>query len=226
MSETSSSGLPAPAVTRAWTVHITSVLFLVAVVLNVLGLILHLGRAGEPPHLFAAVFVVANLVWLVLETPITFRRPSAPPREVSTLMTYGIARMATVGAAVLGPLPWQRLSPAAALPVLLFLGGVLLRLVAMRVLGQFYSHHVIRRDDHVIVRTGPYRLIRHPAYAGMLLGHVGLVLFFLNWASVPLLVVLAFAIGRRIRVEERELLAIPAYREYAAGRPRLVPGVW
>lgn len=110
--------------------------------------------------------------------------------------------------------------------MLLFAGGVLLRLVAMRTLGKSYSHHVIRRDDHAIVRTGLYRLIRHPAYAGMLLGHAGLVLFFLNWASLPLLVALAVVLGWRIRVEERELLVIPAYREYAAGRPRLVPGVW
>ncbi|GAA3093026.1 methyltransferase family protein [Streptosporangium carneum] len=226
MSGTPSSKPPTTAAKRAWTGYIIPALFVVAVAINVAGLVLHLTRAGEPTHLFAAAFVAANLLWVALETPISFRRPSAPPREVATLVTYGVARMATVAAAVLGPIPWQRPFPVAVPAVLLFLGGVLLRQVAMRVLGQFYSHHVIRRDDHMIVRTGPYRLIRHPAYAGMLLGHAGLVLFFLNWASVPLFAALALAIGWRIRVEERELLAIPAYRQYAADRPRLVPGVW
>jgi hypothetical protein len=33
-------------------------------------------------------------------------------------------------------------------------------------------------------------------------------------------------ISWRIRVEERELLVIAAYRKFAAGRPRLIPGVW
>jgi protein-S-isoprenylcysteine O-methyltransferase Ste14 len=210
---------------RALTGYIGPILFLIGVVINVAGLALHARLITEPPHGYAVVFVAANLAWLLLEAPITFRRPGTPPTEVATLITYGVARMATVAAAVLGPVRESAsalLVPAA----LIFLCGVLLRLIAMRVLGNFYSHHVIRRDDHSIVRTGPYRFVRHPAYAGMLLGHVGLVLFFLNWASVALLVALALALRWRIRVEERALLVIPAYQNYAAGRRRLIPGVW
>jgi protein-S-isoprenylcysteine O-methyltransferase Ste14 len=52
------------------------------------------------------------------------------------------------------------------------------------------------------------------------------VLFFLNWASVLLLIALAGVISWRIRVEERELLVLAEYRRYATGRPRLIPGVW
>jgi protein-S-isoprenylcysteine O-methyltransferase Ste14 len=208
---------------RSWSRYLPLALFITGVVINLAALGVQLGGRQ---HLLAAGFVAANLAWLLLETPVTFRRASAPPREVKTLAVYGIARFATVGAAVLGPPTWSRAHPLMAVAALLFVAGVLLRLVAMRTLGQFYSHHVIRRDDHVIVQTGPYRVIRHPAYAAMLLGHLGLVLFFLNWASAILLVALAFAVAWRIRVEERELLALPAYRAYAAGRPRLLPGVW
>lgn len=107
MSRTSSTrpGTTAPSLT--WRGYIGPVLFGIGVVLNVAGLVSHLGRAAETPHLFAAVFIAANLLWLVLEAPITFRRPGAPPREVATLVAYGVTRMATVGAAVLGPTSWN-----------------------------------------------------------------------------------------------------------------------
>ncbi|HEX4701849.1 MAG TPA: isoprenylcysteine carboxylmethyltransferase family protein [Pseudonocardiaceae bacterium] len=204
--------------------YVTPALFVAILGANVVGL---LGkRLDDPVERFAALFIVLNILWLLLEIPVTFRVPAARPREVATLLAYGVLRFGTVTAAVVGPLPWHLLTPFAVLPLLLFGSGVVLRLVAIRVLGRFYSHHVIRRDDHAIVRTGPYRVIRHPAYAGMMLGHLGLVLFFLNPLSVPLFLALTVAIGWRIRVEERELLILPAYREYATSRPRLLPGVW
>lgn len=210
---------------RGWTGGITLALFPVALAINVAGLVREFGRP-ESLRVLAVALAAANLAWLMLEAPVSLRRPGTPPREVATLLAYSVARMATMGAALLGPIEWRRATPLAAAAALIFVCGVVLRQVAMRHLGQFYSHHVIRRDGHVIVQTGAYRVIRHPAYAGMLLAHVGLVLFFLNPAAVALLVALALIIGWRIRVEERELLVIPAYRDYAAGRPRLVPGLW
>jgi protein-S-isoprenylcysteine O-methyltransferase Ste14 len=204
--------------------HVTPALFVVIITANVVGLLEK--RLDDPVQRFAALFIALNILWLLLEIPISFRPPSAPPREVATLLAYGVLRVATVTAAVVLPPPWHRLTPFVAIPLLLFGFGVVLRLVAIRVLGRFYSHHVIRRADHAIVRTGPYQVIRHPAYAGMILGHLGLVLFFLNPLSVPLFLALVVAIGWRIRVEERELLVLPAYRDYATSRPRLLPGVW
>jgi protein-S-isoprenylcysteine O-methyltransferase Ste14 len=197
---------------------ITAALFAVGVVLNCAGIVLHI---GEWP---AAAFIAVNLVWLVAEAPITFGKPGARPREVATLIGYGVVRMSTVAAAVLAP--WPGLSPWTAIPVLVFAAGVALRMIAMRTLGRFYSHHVIRRDDHAIVTSGPYRIVRHPAYVGMFAAHVGLVLFFPSWLGTVALGALAFMLAWRIRVEERELLVLPAYRDYATTTPRLVPGLW
>jgi protein-S-isoprenylcysteine O-methyltransferase Ste14 len=201
---------------------------LFAVVLVVFGYALsrQVVHLAEPPNLLAAALTLTYLAWLVAEAPVTFRSSPAPVAEGRTLIAYGIARVATAVAAVLGPVPWTGWSRWLALPVLGFAGGMVLRLVATRTLGRFYSHHVVRRHDHSVVRSGPYRLVRHPAYAGMILAHAGFVAFFANPASVAGLVLLIVAIGWRITVEERVMWTVPGYPEYALTRARVLPGAW
>ncbi|MEZ0109606.1 protein-S-isoprenylcysteine O-methyltransferase Ste14 [Catenulispora sp. EB89] len=209
-----------------WRQAITPALFGIGLVVNVAGFALVLHHHDEPGRAFALVFIAANLLWLLAEAPVSLGRPGAPPREVATLIAYGLTRFATVAAALF-IMPLGTESPIReAIAAAVFIGGVTLRLVAIRTLGRFYSHHVIRHDEHAIVSSGPYRLIRHPAYAGMLLGHAGLIVFFFNWPALVLLAGLAGVLSWRIRVEERTLLVLPAYSAYAAQHARLLPGVW
>jgi protein-S-isoprenylcysteine O-methyltransferase Ste14 len=202
------------------------ILFAVVVVLFSAALQRQTSRLDQPPYPLAVTFTLAYLAWLLAEVPVTFRRPSQPIAEGRTLLAYGLARVGTAAAAVLGPLPWAGWSAWMVLPLLAFVGGVLLRLAATRTLGRFYSHHVVRRPDHAVVTGGLYRLVRHPAYAGMLLAHVGFVGFFANVVSVVLLLFLIAAVVWRIRVEERVLWTVPGYPAYARGRARLLLGVW
>ncbi|MET9402349.1 isoprenylcysteine carboxylmethyltransferase family protein [Kitasatospora sp. NPDC002965] len=201
-------------------------LFLCAVAAVGTGAVVHLRHLDRTVDLVAGLLAVCYLAWLAVEIPVTFRRSAAPPSESATLLLYAAARIATAGTAVLGPVPWDGWSWALLVPALVFVGGVTLRQVAIHTLGRFYSHHVMRQQDHQIVTYGLYRFIRHPAYAGMLLAHVGFVGFFLNPASAVLLVTLAAAITWRIRTEERMLMNIPGYGAYAARHARLVPGLW
>ncbi|MGD9669562.1 MAG: isoprenylcysteine carboxylmethyltransferase family protein [Hyphomicrobiaceae bacterium] len=75
--------------------------------------------------------------------------------------------------------------------------------------------------------SGPYRIVRHPIYAGYTLTHVGFLLLFPCWQN---LVVYTAALGLqivRIMKEERVLSEDPAYRELMkTTRYRLVPGVF
>jgi hypothetical protein len=77
-----------------------------------------------------------------------------------------------------------------------------------------------------LVCSGPYRVLRHPAYAGMLLANIGFVSYFASPASIVALTLLAATILWRIRVEEAVLVRSPGYREFASTRRRFVPGVW
>src|SRR2546428_2419388 len=58
--------------------------------------------------------------------------------------------------------------------IFLMLAGVLVRQWAIAVLGRFFSLTVRVAEDHLVVEKGPYRLVRHPSYTGVLITFVGL----------------------------------------------------
>ncbi len=198
----------------------------VAVSAFVVAIGLLLFEGGGSPHLVAAVFAFTYLLWILTEARISVRHPSQKAAENNTLLPYALSRTGTAVAAVLWPLPWDRWSMWLIVPIAVSAGAVALRLVAIRTLGRFYSHHVVRYSDHTIVSTGPYRYMRHPAYTGMLLANAGFVAFFLNPLSVVLFLALCGCVTWRILVEEQVLWAVPGYPDYASGRARLIPGVW
>lgn len=77
--------------------------------------------------------------------------------------------------------------------------------------------------------TGPYHVLRHPAYTGYLIAGLGLALGYASiWGALALLFLLLPAVLWRIRVEEK-LLSVnfgTQFVEYASRTKRLIPGVW
>jgi protein-S-isoprenylcysteine O-methyltransferase len=107
--------------------------------------------------------------------------------------------------------------------------GLALRWWAIITLGRFFTVDVAIHRDHQIVRTGPYRFVRHPSYSGLVFAFLGLGLLLGNWISVLVLMVpIVVALAARIAVEERALHAAfgADYAEYAAHTKRLVPGLY
>ena len=98
------------------------------------------------------------------------------------------------------------------------------------VVNRFFSGTVRIQTErgHHVVTGGPYRLIRHPGYAGGLLGYVLIpVLLDSLWAFIPA-GLLAAVMVVRTALEDRTLQAeLPGYAAYAQKtRCRLIPGVW
>jgi protein-S-isoprenylcysteine O-methyltransferase Ste14 len=107
--------------------------------------------------------------------------------------------------------------------------GLLLRWWSFVTLGRYFTVVVQTTGDQPVVERGPYRVLRHPSYTGLLLAFAGCGLMLGNWAGAAAAVaVVTVAVVGRIRREERALLgALGArYRDFAARRARLIPRVW
>ena len=178
---------------------------------------------------FHRLTVAIYLLWVLAELRITFR---ANPGETGgadrgSLQLYGLSRGAVVGTALLIPQTWSLPAvPWGLVALAVMVAGIAIRLTAIVQLGRFYSHKVRTLRDHQIVQTGLYALVRHPAYLGMMVAHVGFVALFANPASVAALVLLVVAIVRRVLVEEQTLMGVPGYRGYAAEHARIIPALW
>ncbi len=114
------------------------------------------------------------------------------------------------------------------LGVFVELCGLFMRTWANRALGTSYTRTLrIARGQH-IVQDGPYRLIRHPGYLGMILMWIGASAATVNWiVMLIVLVVIGAAYHNRIDHEEKMLLNnLPGYPEYRSHTWRLIPGIY
>jgi len=104
--------------------------------------------------------------------------------------------------------------------------GSLLRRYCWTTLGEYFTGDVQVRAGQPVIRTGPYRLVRHPSYTGGTLMQAGVGLALCSWASLVLLTVTAIATYLyRVRIEERVLLDNlgEPYRAYMRESRRFVP---
>lgn len=115
------------------------------------------------------------------------------------------------------------------LGVALVLAGVSLRAWAILSLGHYFRRTVTIEPGQRIVRRGPYRVLRHPSYAGVFLILAGFGLAFGSWASSAVALLIVF-VGMlpRIRVEESALAQAfgEDYTDYANSTARVLPYVW
>lgn len=107
--------------------------------------------------------------------------------------------------------------------------GSLFTLWAVRA-NRFFSGVVRIQHErgHTVATGGPYRYIRHPGYAGIVVYDLSFPLLLgSSWAFIPAILVVG-VILLRTRLEDQTLITeLPGYAEYARQvRYRLLPGVW
>jgi protein-S-isoprenylcysteine O-methyltransferase Ste14 len=175
-------------------------------------------------------------VWFVLELRQAFNlRHEARRADRGGLAVVSL----TAAAGFIAAVCVARAAPAAAIApadvtawagLAVLWSGIALRVWCFRTLGRYFTFTVQTSTDQPIITTGPYRVLRHPAYAGLLLALIGVgTLTTRNWLSLlVLLSVVVVGLIHRIQVEERALLQDlgDTYRSYAATRKRLIPFIW
>lgn len=113
--------------------------------------------------------------------------------------------------------------------IVLLVAGVIIRWTAIYTLGKYFTGTVLIKEDHRLIRTGLYKYLRHPAYTGALMAHLGLGLSFANWVSLALSVApFVVAALYRMNIEERALTEEfgEAYVHYSRGTKRLIPKLY
>jgi protein-S-isoprenylcysteine O-methyltransferase Ste14 len=97
---------------------------------------------------------------------------------------------------------------------------------AIAALGRFWSLHVEIRDTHELVREGPFRWVRHPAYFSMILEILSISLLLRSWYTTAIVAALFLpTLFTRIRIEENALIEKfgDAYRQYRRQVPAIFP---
>ena len=179
-----------------------------------------------------------GLVYLISELLLTVtRRSRSRTGTKQDRSTLGMIWLVIAVSIMAGVFVAQNF-PAAALPhgrmfasagVVLFVAGLVLRWWAIITLGRFFTVDVTIEKDHEVVERGPFRMVRHPSYTGVLLAFVGFAMSLCNWAALlVILLPIGAAFIHRMNVEEDALLRAlgPRYAEYMKRTKRLVPFVY
>lgn len=107
--------------------------------------------------------------------------------------------------------------------------GLMIRTWAIRTLGKFFTMHITIQNEQKIVKTGPYKRVRHPSYVGAFFLYFGTIVFLHSWFSLMLTsVLLPIAWLRRMHYEEKMLLEAfgDDYKNYCKKTKRFIPWIW
>jgi len=155
--------------------------------------------------------------WFAWFCPYLFRAPHAQRRASITVPGPTRIGILLESAAIFLAFAFRR--PAAADPTPLFqvLGlavGAASSVLAWRAvahLGRQFRIHAGLYDDHELVRTGPYALIRHPIYASLLGMLLCTILMVTRWSWAPVCLAL-FVAGTEIRIRSEDRLLASRFR--------------
>jgi protein-S-isoprenylcysteine O-methyltransferase len=161
-------------------------------------------------------------------------RPSAADRGSTRLVgaAFGLGLLALAAAPALNAygVADMGLGPVIGwVGVAVMVVGLAVRVWSQAVLGLYYTSTLRHAADQTVVASGPYRLLRHPGYAGMLVAWLGAGMTTTNWAvALALCLLMVVAYGYRVAAEEATLLGAFGdwYKEYMARTWRLVPYVY
>jgi protein-S-isoprenylcysteine O-methyltransferase Ste14 len=141
-----------------------------------------------------------------------------------TLITAGYFLAFFIGATKIGRIhAWDTFFPIGMILVTI---GLITRIYSMATLKQYFTYSVAKVDEHKLVETGIYKVVRHPGYLGQLIIFIGISIAISNWLSILAMAIpIAIGYGYRINVEERFMLKQfgNKYLDYQKRTKRIIP---
>ena len=106
--------------------------------------------------------------------------------------------------------------------------GLLFAIWARRHLGSNWSGEISIKVAHQLIESGPYRVLRHPIYTGLLAMYLGTALVMGEWLALIGVAIAIVAYVRKIRLEEKSLGTAfgSSYEQYRKQRWAVVPGLF
>jgi protein-S-isoprenylcysteine O-methyltransferase Ste14 len=173
------------------------------------------------------VFLVVWVIWAMRTKP-TQRREG-----VSSRLSYTVLTVAAALAMFSGDVPreWLRIRifPAnlwiEVLGIALTAAGIGFAIWARIYLGGNWSGSVTVKVGHQLVRSGPYRWVRHPIYSGMILGMLGTAIVRGQVRGLVAVALLYIGFTIKSRIEERVMMSTfgAEYDEYSRTTGAIVP---
>jgi protein-S-isoprenylcysteine O-methyltransferase Ste14 len=188
---------------------------------------------------FWIVLTSLSVVWIVFEIWLVIidrkQGKGNPGIDRGTrYLNFICIALGITGAAILNGVsqfffPGGRTSTVFWIGLIIMLLGLSLRIWAVSTLGTSFRTTVETHVNQKVVKGGPYKLIRHPSYSGILMMCLGYGIAVQNWLSLVMAVFLPLsALIYRIHIEEDALLASMGseYKEYQRHTKKIVPWIW
>jgi protein-S-isoprenylcysteine O-methyltransferase Ste14 len=182
-------------------------------------------------HLILWAWTAWALFWLfaAIGTKSTRRREPLGSRLAYVLpliaggVLIGWPRLPWAG--VLGVRLWPRSPLPYGIGLALLLAGLAFSVWARVHLGRNWSGAVTIKEGHELIRTGPYRYVRHPIYTGILAAVLGTAICSGTLRAALGLAIIAVALLRKLRSEEALLREVfpSQYPQYCEAVPALIP---
>lgn len=205
-----------------------------ASVSNILMIVLPL--LGKPALMLNGkiLFIIAGSICMWLTQPPVSVKETSDQKSSDRLSVVLILLMSLVSVVV--PIvdwayfssDWNSISMLTIVGACMIIAGISFRAWAVHSLGKYFTATVQIKEDHRLIKTGPYRIVRHPSYTGAFMAIIagGVILGSLTGFIISCMaMVIAYYV--RIGIEEKELIARfgDDYRAYKRDTKMMIPYV-